>query len=52
MLCMTIQILKGVIIMRSFFMRYPGGKAKALTFSYDDGVPQIKSLQNYLINMD
>ena len=24
--------------MRSFFMRYPGGKAKAVTFSYDDGV--------------
>lgn len=26
--------------MRSFFMRYPGGKAKAVTFSYDDGVIQ------------
>ena len=25
-------------------MRYPGGKAKALTFSYDDGVPQDKRL--------
>ena len=23
--------------MRSVFMRYPGGKPKALTFSYDDG---------------
>ncbi len=23
-----------------FFLRYPGGKAKALTFSYDDGVDQ------------
>lgn len=30
--------------MRSFFMRYPNGKAKALTFSYDDGVPQDKRL--------
>ncbi len=30
--------------MRSVFMRYPGGKAKALTFSYDDGVPQDKRL--------
>lgn len=26
------------------FMRYPGGKAKAVTFSYDDGVPQDKRL--------
>lgn len=26
--------------MISVFMRYPGGKAKAVTFSYDDGVPQ------------
>ena len=25
-------------------MRYPGGKAKAVTFSYDDGVPQDKRL--------
>ena len=24
--------------MRSVFMRYPDGKAKAVTFSYDDGV--------------
>lgn len=30
--------------MRSIFMRYPDGKAKALTFSYDDGVPQDKRL--------
>ena len=30
--------------MRSFFMRYPNGKAKAVTFSYDDGVPQDKRL--------
>lgn len=30
--------------MRSIFMRYPGGKAKALTFSYDDGVQQDKRL--------
>lgn len=30
--------------MRYFFMRYPGGKAKAVTFSYDDGVPQDKRL--------
>ena len=26
--------------MAQLFMRYPGGKAKALTFSYDDGVEQ------------
>ncbi len=26
--------------MRTFLMRYPGGKAKAVTFSYDDGVIQ------------
>ena len=25
-------------------MRYPGGKAKAVTFSYDDGCPQDKRL--------
>lgn len=25
-------------------MRYPGGRAKAVTFSYDDGVPQDKRL--------
>ena len=30
--------------MRSVFMRYPEGKAKAVTFSYDDGVPQDKRL--------
>ena len=30
--------------MRSVFMRYPHGKAKAVTFSYDDGVPQDKRL--------
>lgn len=30
--------------MRTVFMRYPGGKAKALTFSYDDGVSQDKRL--------
>ena len=30
--------------MRTVFMRYPEGKAKALTFSYDDGVPQDKQL--------
>lgn len=30
--------------MRTIFMRYPGGKAKAVTFSYDDGVPQDKRL--------
>lgn len=30
--------------MRSVFMRYPGGKAKAVTFSYDDGVRQDKRL--------
>ncbi len=26
--------------MRTVFMRFPDGKAKAVTFSYDDGVPQ------------
>lgn len=30
--------------MRSVFMRYPDGKAKAVTFSYDDGVVQDKRL--------
>jgi len=30
--------------MRSVFMRYPQGKAKAVTFSYDDGVSQDKRL--------
>ena len=30
--------------MRSVFMRYPDGKAKAVTFSYDDGVPSDKRL--------
>ena len=30
--------------MRSVFMRYPDGKAKAVTFSYDDGNVQDKRL--------
>lgn len=30
--------------MRTIMMRYPGGKGKAVTFSYDDGVPQDKRL--------
>lgn len=30
--------------MRSVFLRYPGGKAKAVTFSYDDGVKQDQRL--------
>ncbi len=30
--------------MRSVFMRFPEGKAKAVTFSYDDGVPQDQRL--------
>ena len=30
--------------MRTVFMRYPGGKPKALTFSYDDGSVQDKRL--------
>lgn len=30
--------------MRSIFLRYPDGKSKAVTFSYDDGVPQDKRL--------
>ena len=30
--------------MKSVFLRYPGGKAKAVTFSYDDGVVQDKRL--------
>ena len=37
--------------MAQLFMRYPGGVAKALTFSYDDGVTQdqrlIKILDKY-----
>ena len=32
--------------MRSVFMRYPGGLAKAVTFSYDDGVVQDKRLSD------
>ena len=27
-----------------WYMRFPGGKAKALTLSYDDGVRQDKKL--------
>ena len=30
--------------MRSVFMRFPDGKAKAATFSYDDGNPQDERL--------
>lgn len=30
--------------MRYVFMRYPDGKSKAVTFSYDDGVVQDKRL--------
>ena len=30
--------------MRYVFMRYPDGKSKAVTFSYDDGIPQDKRL--------
>lgn len=30
--------------MRSVFMRFPGGKSKVATFSYDDGVPQDQRL--------
>lgn len=30
------------------FMRYPGGKAKALTFSYDDGITQDRRLVEVL----
>ena len=30
--------------MKYCFLRYPGGKAKAVTFSYDDGVPQDRRL--------
>ncbi len=30
--------------MRSVFLRYPGGRAKAVTFSYDDGVRQDRRL--------
>ena len=32
--------MKGDDFMKSIFMRYPEGKVKALTFSYDDGMPQ------------
>jgi peptidoglycan/xylan/chitin deacetylase (PgdA/CDA1 family) len=35
---------KEIFAMRSVFMRYPGGKSKAVTFSYDDGVTQDKRL--------
>jgi len=31
-------------MIRSVFMRYPEGKAKAVTFSYDDGVIEDKKL--------
>ena len=31
---------------RSFFMRYPGGKAKAVTFSYDDGALSDRRLSD------
>lgn len=31
---------KGDFIMAQVFMRFPGGKKRALTFSYDDGVEQ------------
>lgn len=31
-------------MIRTVFMRFPEGKVKALTFSYDDGVPQDKRL--------
>lgn len=30
--------------MKSLFLRYPGGKAKAVTFSYDDGFSQDRRL--------
>lgn len=30
--------------MKSVFLRYPEGRAKAVTFSYDDGVPQDRRL--------
>ena len=30
--------------MISVFMRFPEGRAKAVTFSYDDGAPQDKRL--------
>lgn len=33
---------------KNFFMRYPEGKAKALTFSYDDGCRQDKRLAQLL----
>lgn len=34
--------------MKNVFMRYPDGKAKAVTFSYDDGVQQDKRLAQML----
>ena len=35
--------------MGSMFMRYPGGKKKALTLSYDDGVEQdIQKRERYI----
>ena len=36
--------------MWSVFMRYPGGKAKAVTFSYDDGIPQDRRLAEIFTN--
>ncbi len=36
--------------MRYVFMRYPDGKAKAVTFSYDDGVPQDKRLAELFVS--
>ena len=32
--------------MRSIFMRYPEGRAKAVTFSYDDGKEQDRRLSS------
>ena len=34
------------------YMRFPEGRAKALTFSYDDGVAADKNLSAFSINTD
>ena len=34
--------------MRYQFLRFPGGKGKAVTFSYDDGVSQDLKLSDIL----
>lgn len=40
--------MNGELNMSNLFLRYPGGKAKALTLSYDDGVEQDIRLLNIM----